>query len=180
MYYIKNHIERNILRRHKIIAVRQCGGELQGNAVRRLMKHGDVMCNDISNYLIDQNNNDKVGNSNDMISDEEIKATCTDHDNLFCLFDKVFSMLNRKRGSFDELTIKSYVNHLQAAFNKWNQMKLSITHKMHLLLSHAVPQIKMHKGVSYLSESRIERAHQTQTKDNDLVKIITTEDIGAV
>ena len=49
---------------------------------------------------------------------------------------------------------------------------------MHLLLSHAFPQIKMHKGVSYLSESRIERAYQTQTKDNDLLKRIATQDIG--
>ena len=55
------------------------------------MKHGDATHNGISNYLIDQNNNDKVGNSNDMISDEQIKATCADHDNLFCLFDNVFS-----------------------------------------------------------------------------------------
>ena len=91
MCYIKNHIERNILRPCEIIAVRCYGGELQGITVRRLMKHGDVTCNDISNYLIDQNNNDKVGNSNDMISDEEIKATCANHGNLFCLFDNVFS-----------------------------------------------------------------------------------------
>ena len=80
-----------------MIAVRCYGGESQGNAVRRLMKNGDVTCKDISSYLQKENNNDSIGNSNDMISNEEIEKACNDYGNLFCLFDNVFSILNQKR-----------------------------------------------------------------------------------
>ena len=78
-------------------AVRCYGRESQGNAVRRLMKNGDVACKDAISYLQKENNNNSIGNANDMISNEEIEKSCNDYGNLFCLFDDVFSILNQKR-----------------------------------------------------------------------------------
>ena len=57
-------------------------------------------------------------------------------------------------------------------------MNFSITHKLHLLIAHAIPIIRLHKGASFLSEGRIERTHQSQARDNDLVKRIASEDRG--
>ena len=68
------------------------------------------------------------------------------------------------------------MNHLQVAVNKWIQMNFSIAHKLHLLIAHAIPVIRLHEGASFLSEGRIERTHQSQTRDNDLVKRIASED----
>ena len=39
-------------------------------------------------------------------------------------------------------------------------------------------QVRLHKGVSHLSESRIERSRQLQEKCNDFVKRIINEETG--
>ena len=83
---IKNHIERHTLRRHKIIGVTHCGGKFQGNAIRRLMKNGDVAYDSASNYLNNLNNNNKIGNHNDDISTNEVVTVCKYYGNLFFLF----------------------------------------------------------------------------------------------
>ena len=62
------------------------------------MKNGDVMHNDICNYLVNLNNNYKVGNSNDHVYNDELVTTCRDNGNLFCLFDNVFAIINKKEG----------------------------------------------------------------------------------
>ena len=88
--------------------MRHCGGQLQGNSIRRLMKNGDVAHNDICNYLVNLNNNHKIGNSNNYVSNDELVTTCRYHGNLFYLFDSFFLLLI-KRGTLDEDTIKIYL-----------------------------------------------------------------------
>ena len=95
---------------------------------------------------------------------------CYDTGNLFCLFDAVFSILNSKRDSFDQEKIKKFVEHVSQAFKKWKQMDLTVTHKSHLLLAHAVTMLRLRKGFTHVGESRLERAHQTQSKDRDSSK----------
>ena len=75
------------------------------------MKNGDVMCNDICNYLVNLDNNHKICNSNDCVSNDELVTTCRDHGNLLCLFE-FFLLLSIKRGTLDEDSIKTYSVHL--------------------------------------------------------------------
>ena len=49
-------------------------------------------------------------------------------------------------------------------------MSLTVTHEMHLLLTHAMQMIRLRKGVSHVGEGRIERTHQFQGRDIDSTK----------
>ena len=92
---------KHILKWRKVIAVKHYGGELKGNEIRSLNKNGDDTYENISAFSIDQNNDNKIGNSNGIITNDERSRACKDYGNLFCLFDNVFSILNKK-GTFDE------------------------------------------------------------------------------
>ena len=72
------------------------------------MKNGDVVNDSIRNFLVNLNNNNKIGHSNDGMSINEVVIVREDYGNLFCLFDNVLDIVNKKRGSWDECTIKSY------------------------------------------------------------------------
>ena len=86
------------MRRCKVIAVRHRGGVLQANT-GRLMQYGDIACEDTSSYLINENNDDKLGNTHGIITKDKISRACKDCGNLFCLFNNVFYVLNKK-GNF--------------------------------------------------------------------------------
>ena len=58
------------------------------------MLKGDVIFEDISIYLIETNNENKIINENDKIGDDELKITCKDYDNACYLDVKFFSTLN--------------------------------------------------------------------------------------
>ena len=176
VYYVKNSIEKNILRKYKVTITHYHGGALEGNSIRRLMSKGDEIFKEISEYLCRMNDERKIGNENDLITNEEIKIICIDHGNLFCLFDSVFSIINSNRNTFDEQKIKKYIEHLDVAFHKWNQMKFTVPHKLHLLLAHAIEIMRLRKGISFIGEDRIERTHQLQDKDNDAVKRLSNTD----
>ena len=47
-------------------------------------------------------------------------------------------------------------------------MDCSITHKIHLLLLHAVDVTRSRKGIVHLREIRLERVHQTQFQNNQI------------
>ena len=49
------------------------GGGLEGNSIRRLMRNGGEIYQDMSDCLYQMNNENKIGNDNDAITNEEIK-----------------------------------------------------------------------------------------------------------
>ena len=57
-------------------------------------------------------------------------------------------------------------------------MNFVTTQKSHLILTRTMSQVIIHKGMKYLSELRIDKVHQTQDADKDLVKIIATQKAG--
>ena len=69
---------------------------MQGNTIRRLMNNGDFMYNEVCNYLVNLKNYQKIGNSNDYVSNEELVTTCKDYGNLYCVFDNIFLLSTTK------------------------------------------------------------------------------------
>ena len=61
---------------------------------------------------------------------------CEDFGNKHCLLDKLFFMLNSKRGTFSEENLDQCIECTQYTLEKWAQMKFSITHRKHILLAH--------------------------------------------
>lgn len=64
------------------------------------------------------------------------------------------------------IILKLHQDCTNAFLQAWVQMNFAITHKMHLLLVHSDRIIKLRKGITHLSESRIERILQVVFKDN--------------
>lgn len=52
----------------------------------------------------------------------------------------------------------------------WLKTGMTITHKLHLLLTHLVPQLRSENGIADMTESRIERYHQE--KERDRVRVV--------
>ena len=71
-FLVKNVIERSTLKTHKVFATRCHRGYLEGNSVRNLMKSGDDIFENTYVCLIEQNELNLIGGSNDEIKIEEI------------------------------------------------------------------------------------------------------------
>ena len=61
------------------------------------MSKGNETFSEIADFFWKLNDENKIGNSNDKITNDEIRTISNDHGNLLCLFDKVFSIVNSKR-----------------------------------------------------------------------------------
>ena len=83
MHHVKDQIERKKLRKCKVKVTVSHGGDFEGNSIRPLMGNGDDICQDTSDYLCQMNNENKMGNENDSIRNEEIKTIYTDCASLF-------------------------------------------------------------------------------------------------
>ena len=73
VYLVKRIIETIILQSFKVFIARCHGGNLEGNSIRNLMKNRDEFFGEMSTCLCEQNNQKLIGNSNDLISNVEIK-----------------------------------------------------------------------------------------------------------
>ena len=72
---MKDVIKKTILKGFKALITRCYGGDLECNSIRNLMKNGDEIFGETSTYLYEQNNHNLIGNSNDVMSNEETKKS---------------------------------------------------------------------------------------------------------
>ena len=61
-----------VLSKHNVKLSSYHGGNLVVNSIRRLIRRGSTTFFEISDYLTSMNNENKVGNTNDNISNDEI------------------------------------------------------------------------------------------------------------
>ena len=99
------------------------------------------------------------------VDDKEIKQACKDHGEMTVLLDSIFSKLLTKRGCVSDEMLESLAGELRTAMKKWIHMGLSLTPKFHILLAHALRQLKRLRGFSDMLEDTIERSHQYRVKD---------------
>ena len=72
-HLIKNCIEKRTLKPSKALATRHDGEDLEGNYVRNLMENGDDIFGKARTCLSEENRNNCVGNTNDLMTKEEAK-----------------------------------------------------------------------------------------------------------
>jgi hypothetical protein len=144
------------------------GGDMEGPLARRLMGDGEKIFSNIADYIknhIREQEDTQENASVDLAplhiaGDEEIDAVCKDHGVLFVLLDAIFSLLNTPRGKVTDLVLEELEKRLSGILTEWLRLGLSFTPKFHILLNHALSQLRRMKGFHDMGEDRIERAHQ--------------------
>jgi hypothetical protein len=100
------------------------------------------------------------------IDEEDLKAVCLAHGQMFQLLDGIFSLLNTKRGVVTAEIVEKSKDRLELARKKWDDMSLSMTPKWHMLLAHVIELLMITGGgLIVMGEDRIERAHQLRERD---------------
>jgi hypothetical protein len=92
--------------------------------------------------------------------DDKVDAVCKDHIILFVLMDAILSLLNTPRGKVTEDVIKQLESRLYGILKEWHRLGLSFTPKFHVLLNHAIQQLRVMKGFHDMGEDCIERSYQ--------------------
>ena len=100
---------------------------------------------------------------------------CLDYGNLFVLLDSAFSSLHVARGAIGENSISEHESQVKNVLDKWKQMNFRMTPKIYLILHHSVYVLRLRNGMSHVEESRLERAHQFQSKDKDQRKKVSNK-----
>ena len=146
------------------------------------MKSGDNVFENMPTYLIEQNEEGLIGDSNDQIKSEEIRWVSFLNYLMVIWhafldmpwswkhvgnFRCSFSSLHVVRVLASETFVAAHESQLKNDFLKWRQMRFSITHKMHVALVHSIKILKLRNNMAHIEESWLERAHQFQSRDRD-------------
>ena len=106
-----NHIETEILKSHEISKSCYHGGDSQGNDVRRLMARGNVVFNEVQNFILIH--------KPESVTVEEVNITCTNYARLCGLMDSIFSISHAKRVSMTDEKISLLKENLNLIRLKW-------------------------------------------------------------
>ncbi len=146
------------------------GGDMEGLLARRLMGDGEKIFSNIADYIKNHIREQEDSQADSSVLDlvpshiagnQEIDAVCKDHDGVFfVLLDAIFSLLNTPRGKVTDLVLEELEKRLSGILTEWLRLGLSFTPKFHILLNHALSQLRRMKGFHDMGEDRIERAHQ--------------------
>ena len=155
---LRAEIEEDILKPLGIESSSYHGGALAGNAIRRLMEEAEGVAIGVKQKLRECG----IDGRND-----EIDAVTTNIHILLSLLDAVYSLLMTKYGMVTVEILADLEELLELLRLQWVKMGLPMTPKFHILLKHALAQLRESKGgLSDLAEDYIERSHQERLKDS--------------
>jgi hypothetical protein len=126
---------------------------LNGVCARHLMAHSEEIFSNIQPYLL-------AYEHDGWCSDEYIQHFCNLYRSIFATLDVITAKLHIKSGCAHEddcMTLERSLKNLQQL---WNAANLSLTPKLHALLSHAPKQMRKFKGIGDLLEDDVEKMHQ--------------------
>ena len=87
---------------------------------------------------------------------------CMKYGKLIVLCDNIFSIFYTKRGFYTDKMHNQLMLDLEHVRKCWVQLNMSITPKLHIILTHAPYLLrKFNGGFDKLEESRIEASHQS-------------------
>jgi hypothetical protein len=165
---LRRGIEDTIFTQYNVSMSAYHGGDMEGPSARRLMGDGEKIFPDIAEYIkthIREQRNSQEDSAVDLMplqiaEDAEIDAVCKDHGILFVLLDAIFSLLNTPRGKVTDDVIEQLESRLNGILKEWHRLGLSFTPKFHVLLNHAIHQLRRMRGFHDMGEDCIERSHQ--------------------
>ena len=132
---------------------------MEGRSIRKLMMLGPVVFAEIAKYLKDSMQ-PELSRDKGMASNKEITTVCTAYGRVYLLLDSCFSFIyrirNRPATETEKQTLEDRIEVLKV---QWEEIGLSITPKMHLMLNHVLKQIGTINGYGSMCEDHIERNH---------------------
>jgi len=165
---VKQWIEDGPFARHKIEFSKYHGGKMEGPSIRALFRHAKEVFQEIGEHLIELPKITELeGTVVVAVDDQEIDEACKNHGEMAVLLDSVFSKLLTKRGRVSDEVLDTLEKDLLTSMTKWIQMGLSITPKFHVLLAHALAQLRRLRGIADMLEDAIERSHQSKYRDEN-------------
>lgn len=132
------------------------GGAMNGVSCRRLLDHIEDIFTQIR-LLAHQRVADNSTRSM-IISHTDLDKVLDKFQNLFETLDVVFSLLRLCSPTEEE--IKKAEHCISELEKKWNDLELSHTPKLHILLDHTIDQVRLFGGVADLAEDFVEKTHQ--------------------
>ena len=132
------------------------GGAMNGVCCRRLLDHTDTIFSKIKD-LARQRINSNTTRIN-IITISQVDLVLDKFQELLDTLDVTFSLLRVCDPTEDEIIkIEKTIEELES---KWNNLELSHTPKLHILLKHTVEQVRRFGGIADLAEDFVEKAHQ--------------------
>jgi hypothetical protein len=144
----------SILMRYKIDRGAHHGGDLVGGACHQLMKLAVPIFEELqAEILLIPGNERHAG-------DAEVMERCRATVEALQHFDALFSFLRIPNGLVTESDYTAALDHAKKALACWRGLSLSVSVKAHLLETHAVWEMWLHKGIGDFLEDFIEQGHQ--------------------
>ena len=149
-----------VLKKHGIDKGAAFGGNLQGNACRKLMQKASTIVDEIKDYMCLP----ETAATRVVGTDEEIRNRCDLYCQLLTAFDGCISGLRTKRFRVTDDIIEATNRYVKKAMELCRHLGFNITPKLHCLESPFFYLLKKHRGFADLAEDAGERAHQTEFK----------------
>ena len=156
---IRKGIE-EILKKHGIDKGAAFGGDLQGNACRKLMQKATAIVDEVKNFMLMP----ETAATRVVGTDDDIIERCDLYGKLLTAFDGCISGLRTKRFHVTDSIVLQTEAYVRKVMELSRYLGFSITPKLHCLESHAVFFLRKHQGFADLAEDAGERAHQSESK----------------
>ena len=156
---IRKGIEQ-ILKKHGIDKGAAFGGDLQGNACRKLMEKANMIIEEVKEYMtLPETSATRVFGT-----EQDIQERCDLYASLLTAFDGCISGLRTKRFHVTDEVVDQTERYVKKVMELCRYLGFSITPKLHCLECHAVYLLRKHRGFADLAEDAGERAHQSESK----------------
>ena len=156
---IRKGIEQ-ILKRHGIDKGAAFGGDLQGNACRKLMEKAATIVDEVKEYM----KLPETVATRAFGTEKDIQDRCHLYANLLTAFDGCISGLRTKRFHVTDVVVEQTDRYVKKVMELTRYLGFNITPKLHCLECHAVYFLRKHSGFADLAEDAGERAHQSESK----------------
>ena len=149
-----------MFKKHLIACSAYHCGDVEGSSCRRLMENEVCVFNETRDYLAAELRNENIRNGLPNLTIEEIVQFCNTYGKILVVCDYVLSASHAKKGVVAEELLTKAQYDLELFRIAWLKTVMSITHKLHLLLTRLVLQLRSENGIADMTESRIETHHQ--------------------
>jgi hypothetical protein len=143
-----------VLKAHGINKGVYFGGDLQGEAVRRLMKKRESIMEGLRELILSLPEDQKF------LDDLKVFDMLNAYERLLGHFDGLFSICRVKRFQITNDQLTNAGKHCLQILLLWRALGLSVTVKLHIIEDHVMDYLNKVKGIGDLTEDEGERAHQ--------------------
>lgn len=144
----------DILKDHGIDKAAYFGGDLQGEACRRLMSHRRSIFKKAKELYMSLPQEQKL------LDSEDVFKIIDAYDRLLGHFDALFSICNIKRFHLKPEQLLDAERHRDNIMELWRALGLSVTVKLHIIEDHICDYLRDLQGFGDLLENEGERGHQ--------------------